>query len=295
MLFGTTIAHVRIYPLIWWNSIYSVPWFPAPEPNTTTGNLQQSTTLPSTHAKKPSNSTRNSFIVFRYDRDGQLTRPDDVESNVSEPILFPEQSNGLQLPAPPAPPMPRPQSNNLQPSVLPVPPMSRPQSNGSQPSVPPMPRPLSSRPAWAKKTSGRRGLDSPFGTKSEASSSGSGPHAHVAPSTLYYGGANLNLAAPQPQIAQMRRGVDQPFARRVDGPAVPPAVHPHPAAESRDNLQVPHFDVRPLTPVQRKRTVSPVFSEKVHDQDSPIPLPQRSEWIQADSQRSVIPSRTKGR
>ena len=226
------------HPLIWWNSIYSVPWFPAPEPITTTENQQQS---PSNHTN---NSTRNSFIVLRFDRDGQLTRPDDEESRISEPILFPERSSGLQ---PPALPMSRPEST---------------------------------RPTWAKKTSGRRGLDSPFGTKSEDSSE-SGLHLYPPPS-------NLDPAVPKPQL---RRGIDQPFIKRVDGTAVPPTAH-HPAAQPRNDLQV---DVRSLTPVQRKRSVSPVFSEKVYDLDSPIPLPQRSEWIQAASLRSAIPSRAKER
>ena len=232
MLFGTTIAHVRVYPLIWWKSIYSVPWFPAPE-TTTNAENQQSTSHPSNHVN---NSTRNSFVVFRFDRDGQLTRPDDDESRISEPILFPERSNGLQPPALP------------------------------------MSRTKSIRPSWAKKTSGRRGLDLPFGIKSESSSES---------------GANSNLAMPK---RQMRRGIDQPFARKVDSAAVP-----LPTAQPRDGLQVAHVDVRPLTPVQRKRSVSPVFSEKVYDQDSPIPLPQRSEWIQAHSPRTAIPSRAKGR
>ena len=239
MLFGTTIAHVRLSPLIWWKSIYSVPWFSAPETITNAEN-QQSTSHPSNHVN---NSTRNSFIVFRFDHDGQLTRPDDEESRIPEPILFPERSNGLQPPALP------------------------------------MSRRKSIRPSWAKKTSGRRGLDSPFGIKSNSSSE-SGSHSP-------YVGANSNSAMPK---RQMRRGIDQPFARKVDNAAVP-----LPTAQPRDGFQVPHVDVRPLTPVQRKRSVSPVFSEKVYDQDSPIPLPQRSEWIQAYSPRSVIPSRAKGR
>ena len=88
----------------------------------------------------------------------------------------------------------------------------------------------------------------------------------------------IELAEPQPRIAQPRRGVDKPFATRVDGLTVPLAAY-----NDGTPLQVPHFDTRPLSPLQRKLTVSPVFSHKVKDQNVPIPLPKLSEWVRADS------------
>jgi len=96
------------------------------------------------------------------------------------------------------------------------------------------------------------------------------------------------VAAPQPVIAQARRGIDPPFARKMDIPNVPPAAH----FANTQTLQVPHFDTHPISPVQRKLTVSPVFSNRIKDQDVPIPLPKLSEWVRADSPPSTSPQRT---
>lgn len=247
LLFGTTVAHVRANPLIWWSTVYSVPWFTSPPTLTVTDMSQQGVPSQTSHAKKPSNSSRESFVVFRYLHDRVSTRMDDEESQISEPILFPERSNGLQ-------PAPRPPSGH--------------------------------RPAWAREASGRRGLDAPFGKRAETPST-----ENESTAVRFEGKGRAGLATPQPQMAPMRRGIDQPFTRKPSGPAVPVAAYmAHPT-----NLHVPQFDTRPLLPIQRKRTVSPVFSDRMHDQDSPIPLPQRSEWIKADSQRSVAPPRLKGR
>jgi hypothetical protein len=231
MLFGTTVAHMHTYPSIWRSTVYSVPWFIPPmpiEPDTTPQPESQS---PS-HSKTRSTSSQGSFIVFRYLRNRISSKIDDVENKISEPILFPRQSNGLK-------PAPR------------------------QPSV--------GLPIWAKNTVTRRGLDTPFTKMEDTLSANENSLAKTRAETIA-------LAAPQPRIAQARRGIDQPFARRVDGPTAPPAVY------IGGTLQVPHFDTRPLS-LQRKLTVSPVFSNKVDDQDSPIPLPERSEWIGADSKR----------
>ena len=234
MLFGITIGHMHTYPSIWWSSVYSVPWFIPPKSNESDITTQPESRSKS-HAKgmsASSNTSHDSFIVFRYIRDRFSSKMDDVENNISEPILFPRQSNGLQA-------MPR------------------------QPSV--------SRPVWAREATGRRGLDTPFARKEDII-----PLADMSAETRT---EPVGLVVPQPRIAQPRRGVDQPFARRVDGPTPPSAAY------IEGTLQVPHFNTRPLSPLQRKQTVSPVFSQKIEDQDSPIPLPKLSEWIRADSDK----------
>jgi hypothetical protein len=221
MLLGTTVAHMHTYPLIWWSSVYSVPWFVSPmsnEPNTITQLESQSPPRPNTLSAS-SNKSHTSFIAIRYLRHRFSTKIDDVE-NISEPILFPRQSNGLPA---------------------------------TQPT-----------PGWAKKATTRRGVDMPF-TREEG---------------VLFPEETFELAAPQPRIAQTpRRGIDPPFATRMDGPTVPPAIY------IKGNLPVPHFDTRSVSPLRRDLTVSPAFSQNVADQDSPIPLPKLSEWIRADPKR----------
>jgi len=218
MLFGTTTAHMHTYPLIWWGSIYTVPWFASPTPNEADATTQPepASGFPSRSKTQSVLSNRNSFIAVRFLRHRFSAKVDDVES-ISEPILFPRQSNGLH----------------------PVP------ARGSL-------------PGWARKATIRRGLDTPFTWKKDPAET-------------------IKLAAPQPRIAQPRRGVDPPFATKVDGPTVPPTIY------IEGNLPVPRFNTRPLSPLQRELTVSTAFSQKVEDQDSPIPLPNVSEWIRADS------------
>jgi len=224
MLFGTTIAHMHAYPSIWWTSVYSLPWFLPPisnEPDMTELRSQSHSKVMS----ESSETSHDSFIVLRYLRN-HSSKNDDVENGISEPILFPRQSNGL-----------------------------------SQPSI--------GLPVWAQEATVRRGLDKPFVQKEDTASSAEGISAQTRVQTRF--------AVPQPRIAQPRRGVDQPFARRIDAATLPSAAH------IKGTLQVPHFGSRPLSPLQRKQTVSPVFSHKVEDQDSPIPLPKLSEWVYAGS------------
>lgn len=221
MLFGTTMAHLHSYPLIWWNTVYSVPWFVSPtlnEPDTMTEPKPQSLSGPKTISAS-SDTRHGSFIAVRYLQHRFSSKIDDIE-HISEPILFPPHSNGLH-------------------AVL----------------------PRNSLPGWAQKATTRRGLDMPFPMTEDITT----------PAEI------VELSAPQPRIAQPRRGVDSPFATRVDGHTVPPAIY------TEGSLQVPHFDTRPISPLQRKLTVSPAFSHKMEDQDSPIPLPKLSEWIRADS------------
>jgi hypothetical protein len=233
MLFGSTMAHMHTYPAIWRSTVYSVPWFISPTSNEPNIMTQPDSRSPS-YSKTRSTSSHDSFIVLRYLRNRISSKMDDVENNISEPILFPRQSNGLQA-------APR------------------------QPSV--------GRPVWAKNTTARRGLDTPFTkTQEDTPSTKDDVWAETRAETIA-------LVAPHPRMAQARRGIDQPFTRKVDGPTTPPAVY------IDGTLQVPHFDSRPLSPLRRKLTVSPVFSHNVEDQDSPIPLPKHSEWVRADSKR----------
>jgi len=223
-LFGTAIAHMYAYPSIWWSSVYSVPWFvslTSNEPDTTQPKLRSS------HPRMmsaTSNTGQNSFALC-YPRNHFSPKVDDVENNISEPILFPRNSNGLH-------PVPR--------------------------------QPRGSLPGWAQKDTTRRAVDTPFARKDDTTFT---EHAME----------TIELVEPQPRTAQPRRGVDKPFATRV-GFAVPRAIH-----NDDTTLHIPHFDTRPLSPLQRKLTVSPVFSHKVKDQNAPIPLPKLSEWIRADS------------
>jgi hypothetical protein len=135
----------------------------------------------------------------------------------------------------------------------------------------PVPRqPSFNRPVWAQNAFPRRGLDIPFVRKEDTTSIESDESTEMK-------AAPIGLAAPQPRPAQPRRGIDQPFAKKADYPTVPVAAY------GESTLQVPHYDLRRLSPLERKHTVSPVFMHKVQDQDSPIPLPKVDEWIQADS------------
>jgi len=224
-LFGTTMAHMHAYPSIWWRTVYSVPWFVSPTSNETTIQPKLRSLSHSRMISASSNTSQDSFIV-RYLRNPFSSKIDDVENNISEPILFPRGSNGLH-------PVPR--------------------------------QPRGSLPGWAQNATARRALDMPFARKDDTT---------VTENDM----ETIELAEPQPRIAQPRRGVDKPFATRVDGLTVPLAAY-----NDGTPLQVPHFDTRPLSPLQRKLTVSPVFSHKVKDQNVPIPLPKLSEWVRADS------------
>lgn len=213
------------YPSVWRSSVYSMPWFVSPTPNDPVATTPTADSKPT---PAPSPASRDSFIVMRFLRNRSSTKMDDVENNISEPILFPRKSNGLLGISPPP-----------------------------------------NMPGWVQRAASRRGLDTPFTRKDDSDE---------------YNMETVELAEPQPRVAQLRRGVDQPFTTKADDPTVPPAVH------IAGNLPVPYPDTRPLSPLQRKRSVSPVFKNKVDNQDAPIPLPKHSEWIRADSKfRRALP------
>jgi len=205
-----------------------------------TSNPPVTTSPPKSRPPSQSKTDRDSFIVLRYLDDRFSSGIEDVESQIVEPILFPTKSNGLQQDLP-------------RESIM-------------------------NRPAWARKGTSRRGLDTPFGRKTEDTEDTASTDTKVESPN------HIKFAAPQPLIAQARRGVDPPFARKVDIPNVPPAVH----IANTQTLEVPHFD----TPIQRKLTVGPAFSYRMGNLDAPIPLPKLSEWIRADSPPRNFPQRT---
>jgi len=176
------------------------------------------------------NTKRDSSIAIRYLRNRPSSNIDDIENNISEPILFPPRSNGVFRVTP------------------------------RQPSV--------GRPLWAQKASTRRGVDMPF-TKVEDTISGKSDMA------VKTKAETSKLVTPQPRIEQPRSDVYQSFTRKLGVPLT---------AHGDSTLQVPHFDLRPLSPLQRKLTISPVFSQRV-DQNAPIPLPKHSEWRRAGSDK----------
>lgn len=230
------MAHIRTYPSVWWGTVYSVPWFSPATPNLPVTTAETKSRPPS-HSKAPSTSSKNgrdSFIVLRYLNDRFLSGAEDPENQISEPILFPTKSSGLQ-------------KDSTRRSTM-------------------------NRPAWARQATARRGLDAPF-RKIDTTDDAASAETKVDGDNPGY----KEVAAPQP--IQARRGIDPPFAKKMDIPNLPPAAY----LANTQTLQVPHSDMHPQSPVQRKLTVSPVFSNRINDQDAPIPLPKLSEWVRADS------------
>jgi len=94
MLFGAAIAHMHSYPFIWWNTVYSVPWFVPPTSNEPDPRQSEGSPSRSKIMSASSDRSHESSIAVRYLRHRFSTKIEEVE-NLTEPILFPRQNNGL--------------------------------------------------------------------------------------------------------------------------------------------------------------------------------------------------------
>jgi len=100
------------------------------------------------------------------------------------------------------------------------------------------------RPAWARLQSTRRGVDHPF--------------AHPLP----------RCKGPPPQVAL---------------PPLPPATHSSTVARPRESCFVEGSERRETSSTRSDRMATNVFPKMIADPDSPIPRPNLSEWVRADT------------
>jgi hypothetical protein len=96
--------------------------------------------------------------------------------------------------------------------------------------------------------------------------------------------------APWAENQKVRRGVDNPFARKPE--AIPPSTTPPLRIQPKAASQITTSDhSRFLERFCESRTLSrpqspPQLNHAVHDHDLPIPLPRLSKWMRADAIQS---------